>query len=527
MLVLYRKYRPQNFSQVLGQNHIVKILKNALIYEKISHAYLFCGPRGVGKTTVARILAKAVNCEKRQKSDAEPCNKCFSCSEINSGKSMDLLEIDAASNRGIAEIRDLREKIKFTPTRAKYKVFIIDEVHMLTVEAFNALLKTLEEPPAHCIFILATTAPHKIPATILSRCQRFDFRRLSRLEIEQQLAEIAKKEKIKIEKPVFSLIASKAQGSSRDALTILGQIITLEDKEITYKEAKEILGISDFSKIIGLVDFITKRDIKGSLNLINELTESGEDLNQFTKELLEYLRKLLLLKVDLNFNKLSELNFTSDELTLAKNQIERIKENDLIDLISKILKAKKEVEINNLPQLPLELAILENLRDKEISKSYQPNGGSSKNSQFSVSNFQLNKNQPSLNFKHKSQNLDLKKSITLFEIQKNWPKVQDLARQKNFSLFVFLRSSFPLAFKDGCLTIACRYNLHKERLEDTKTKLILEGILSEVMQEKILVKFCLGDHPKNLSSNINNKKPSSGNGLINLAIDIFEEKKEI
>jgi DNA polymerase-3 subunit gamma/tau len=539
MLVLYRKYRPKNFSQVISQEHVVKILKNALVYNKISHAYLFCGSRGIGKTTIARILAKAANCQNLSKS-GEPCNECFSCNEINEGKSIDLLEIDAASNRGINEIRDLREKIKFAPTSSKYKVFIIDEVHMLTLEAFNALLKTLEEPPAHCIFILATTAAHKVPATILSRCQRFDFRKLSRAEIEEHLEEIAKSEKIKIEKPVLSLIAREAQGSSRDALTIFGQIMTLEDKEITFKETKEILGISDFTKITELVDFISKRDVKGSLNLINELADSGEDLNQFLKELLEYLRKLMLLKVDLDFNKLPELNFTFDELAKAKTQIGKIKENDLTNLISQIIKAKKEVEISSLPQLPLELAILESLKEEQKeSENFQPNGGG-RNLKLQTSDILCdNAQRQNLKSASKTSNLNSNSyqdagqsfvsdalvdaltpaldksknnSVTLFDIQKNWPKVQELAKQKNFSLFVFLRSSFPLDFKKGCLTLACRYNLHKERLEDVKTRMSLEEILSKVMGEKILIKCCLEGrlsapaNQKDFTSDIDNKK---------------------
>lgn len=549
MLVLYRKYRPKNFSQVIGQEHVVKILKNALIFGKISHAYLFCGPRGIGKTTIARILAKAVNCENRKKSEAEPCNKCFSCREINEGKSMDLLEIDAASNRGIAEIRDLREKIKFAPTRTKYRVFIIDEVHMLTMEAFNALLKTLEEPPAHCIFILATTASHKVPATILSRCQRFDFRKLSRQEIEDHLGKIAKMEKIKIDKKALPLIAKEAQGSSRDALTIFGQIMTLEDREITYNETKAILGISDFSKIVELVNFIAEKDLKKSLNLVNELAESGQDLNQFTKELLEYLRKLMLLKVDLSFAKLPELNFTSEELQTAKEQIEKLKEKELTNLISQILKSKKEVEVSSLPQLPLELAILESLENKE-QENYQPNGGEREKSQITnpkhpgqlfskdkIMKLPVKSSSPSLstqtdsNFSNSKPILSKEsgisisdkfkgKTVTLFDIQKNWPKVQEQARQKNFSLFVFLRSSFPLDFKDGYLQLACKYNLHKERLEDTKVKRLLEEILLEVMKEKILVKCFLGN--REMAKNVSTKKIPKKEDLVVQAVNVFE-----
>jgi len=229
--VLYRKYRPQKFSEFVGQEHIVKTLTNAISSGLISHAYLFYGPRGSGKTTIARLFAKAVNCQNRKGGDFEPCNQCFSCKEISEGRAVDLIEIDAASHRGIDEIRDLREGIKFAPTRLKYKVFIIDEAHQLTKEAANALLKTLEEPPSHAIFILATTEIHKMIPTIISRCQRFDFRKLTVPEILKKLEIICQKEKIKIEKVALELIAQNAQGSMRDAESLLDQVSTSFDKK--------------------------------------------------------------------------------------------------------------------------------------------------------------------------------------------------------------------------------------------------------------------------------------------------------
>lgn len=493
MLALYRKYRPKNFSEVVGQEHVVTILKNALLYNKVAHAYLFCGPKGTGKTTLARLLAKAVNCEKRGEK-FEPCNKCSSCTEINEGRSLDLLEIDAASNRGINEIRDLREKIKFVPAKTKFKVFIIDEVHMLTIEAFNALLKTLEEPPRHCIFILATTAVHKVPMTILSRCQRFDFRRLLQKEIESQLSKIAKEEKINVEKEALRLVASEASGSSRDALSIFGQIITLEDKEIRAKEVKDILGLSPFSDIAEFTDFVIKKDTRAAVAQINEMAESGKDLSQFLKELLEYLRKLLLLKVDLNFDKTLEFNMTDEELHLAKKQSQNIKEGDLTKLLSLLIKAKKEAESTVLPQLLFELAVLEALSTRDQTKMLT-NGGSRQAAYYQKTQSEdVQRNEDPIHAVNKNS-FDTK--ITLFDVKKKWQDIKKAVQEKNFPLSAFLRSCVPYEFKNGELYIACRFTFHKERIEDIKNKKVLEDTLAEIMQEKVLVKCrMISDIPK-------------------------------
>ena len=294
-LVLYRKYRPKRFVEFVGQEHVVKVLTSALVGGRLAHAYLFCGPRGVGKTTIARILAKAANCENRKDGNFEPCNKCAACQEINDGRSLDLIEIDAASNRGIDEIRELREGIKFAPTRLKYKVFIIDEVHQLTKEAFNALLKTLEEPPAHAIFILATTEIHKVPETIISRCQRFDFHKLILEKIIERLARIAKVEGVKITQPALEMIAANADGAMRDAESLLGQVMAMEDKDITLEEVKALLGATDISAAIEMVAYLIANDAKGAICFINKILNDGYDLEQFAKSLINYLRKVMIL----------------------------------------------------------------------------------------------------------------------------------------------------------------------------------------------------------------------------------------
>ena len=289
---LYRKWRPQTFDEIAGQSHITQTLQNAIDKGRISHAYLFCGPRGTGKTTTARALAKAINCVEGPTSS--PCNKCESCRSINEGSSIDVLELDAASNRRVEEIRDLLEKIPYSASGGNKKVYIIDEVHMLTTESFNTLLKTLEEPPEHVIFVLATTEPHKVIPTILSRCQRFDFRRISPPDIEARLAHVAEAEGISIETAALSLISHHAQGALRDALGALEQLGSYTNEKITSADVIALLGLTDSELLFDFTDLLSKGDLAGGLLFIDELVAKGVDLRQFIQDLLGHLRNVFL-----------------------------------------------------------------------------------------------------------------------------------------------------------------------------------------------------------------------------------------
>jgi DNA polymerase-3 subunit gamma/tau len=352
-IVLARKWRPQGFDDLVGQETVVKTFENAISGDKIVHAYLFSGPRGVGKTSSARILAKALNCEERAGSG--PCGKCQSCLAITDGASVDVFEIDGASNNSVDAVRELRETVKYAPSGGKYKIYIIDEVHMLSTSAFNALLKTLEEPPEHVIFIFATTEPKKIPSTILSRCQHHAFRRISKNRIKDQLKKITDSEKIDIRDGALDMIAKAADGSMRDALTLLDQAYSFSDS-ITEQELQSLLGLPEIEVIHNLSETILTGNISETLVIIKELTDRGSDLRQLTKELVEHFRNIAIVKVSDDAGGL--LEFSEDEVQRYKKYASGVNIEQLTLFMSELLSLEGEVRNAINPRYTLELGLL-------------------------------------------------------------------------------------------------------------------------------------------------------------------------
>jgi len=352
-IVLARKWRPQSFDDLVGQDTVTKTFKNALSSGKVVHAYLFSGPRGVGKTSSARILAKALNCQ--QRTDSEPCGKCESCKAITDGASVDVFEIDGASNNSVDAVRELRETVKYAPSGGKYKIYIIDEVHMLSASAFNALLKTLEEPPPHVVFIFATTEAKRVPATILSRCQHHLFRRVNKNVIKEQLRKITETEKINIRETALEMVAKAADGSMRDALTLLDQAYSFSE-EITEKELQVLLGLPEADIISNLIETILNGNVSGTLSIIKELTDRGNDLRQIIKELVENFRNLAVVKVTQGDKEL--LEFSEDEMQKLRDLASGVSIEELTVLLSELLRLESEVKNAINPRYTLELGLL-------------------------------------------------------------------------------------------------------------------------------------------------------------------------
>jgi DNA polymerase-3 subunit gamma/tau len=507
---LYRKWRPQTFKDIIGQKHITQTLINAISLNRISHAYIFSGPRGVGKTTTARILAKSLNCLKGP--TPYPCNKCEICIRITDGYSMDVVEIDGASNRGIDDIRDLRNKVKFAPAEGKYKVYIIDEVHMLTTEAFNALLKTLEEPPSHVIFIFATTNPHKIPSTILSRCQWFNFRRISLEDIVAKLKMIIKDEKLKIDDKTLNIIARSSTGSMRDAESALDQIIAYCGKDITSQSAREVLGIIEEEVFFEFTETIIKDDSLKGIELINRTSDLGGDASQFVKNLMEHVHNLSIAKVCqkeiLNLQGI----FTEDRERLLK-QSKTIKLEKLFNIVDYLAEVERKMRYTRHPWILLEMLVIkftagENypLKEAEEEKDEHSIDFSAKKD-VSISGKKNAETREEVPPKKKIQDkikskegssVKAKESPINLELTQAWPTILDRIKKTKMAVYSFIIANNLITIENNKLIIGFdkEYTFHKESLEKKNNKIILQELIKEVTGRLLTIECIINDNGK-------------------------------
>ncbi|MFC1989778.1 DNA polymerase III subunit gamma/tau [Chloroflexota bacterium] len=488
--VFYRKWRPQTLAEVVGQEPITQTLLNALSSGRISHAYLFCGPRGTGKTSTARILAKAVNC--LTNGNSEPCNTCSICQAINETRALDVIEIDAASNTGVDDIRSLREKVNYAPNQARYKVYIIDEVHMLSTSASNALLKTLEEPPPHVIFILATTEIHKILPTILSRCQRFDFRRLSQTDVISKLTHICNTEGIHIEPEALRLIAKSATGSLRDAENLLEQLTTYYGTEVSLQQAQITLGITGDWRTKEVTKHIIDNDISAGMKTINNVNSDGLDLRQFNRELVEYLRALLLVKTGSD----EAVDLTAEDKTELKDLAAKTPLEQILRAVK--LFGQLELGVENYSTLPLELALIDCTLTSEEEK-----GSYTKQTEYELRQPETVTTLPPTPFYPEkpaikpvptstptpaapvmatTNTTPLEAGSEIERLRLNWKQIIEQAPQdiKRTSAVAILRSAgvMPMTVENDTVALAFRYPYHKEQIEKIENQRVAERIIS-------------------------------------------------
>ena len=533
---LYRQYRPKTFDDVLGQKHITITLKNQIQKENIGHAYLFSGTRGTGKTSTAKIFSRAVNCLNSQ--DGNPCNECEICKGILDESIIDVIEMDAASNRGIDDIRELRDKVIYPPARAKYKVYIIDEVHMLTIQAFNALLKTLEEPPKHLIFILATTEPEKLPQTILSRCQRFDFKRITTKDIIESMKGICSNLGLDVAGRVLSLIARNSDGAMRDALSLLDQCISFGKGKITYEDAIGILGIVNTGLIINIIDNIIHKNLENVLETIDEVIQNGKDIHQFIKDLIMHFRNLMIIKT--SKNPLELIDIDEELLEEYTEQGKNLELNFILKSLDILTVADEKAKWSTQPRIILEMAVIQIIKLEDIysleerirrleeglPREIRATRERPKVEVVHMENTQevkkkeIRQEEPKENSSEKQSFSDDGKEIEFDAIVKDWQQILQSIKSKKMNIFALLIEGQPIGYSNNTLTIGYKegFGFHKDAIEKPANKEFVENTISAYFKKNIDIRFIMGNEKPKVENEKKNKDKA-----IKEVIDFFGE----
>lgn len=521
---LYRAYRPQNFKDVVGQNHIIRTLKNQIQNNNVGHAYLFCGTRGTGKTSTAKIFARAVNCE--NSIDEEPCNECEVCKDILNDNIMDVIEIDAASNNSVDDIREIRENVKYTPAKCKYKVYIIDEVHMLSQGAFNALLKTLEEPPSYVIFILATTEPHKIPATILSRCQRFDFKRVTVKDMAIRMKEICDDVNIEVDERALNLIARNSQGALRDALSILDQCMSFSEGDIEYKDVVDLLGTVNIEQLFEMAEYVIKEDTKKCLEILNEFVIWGKDIKNLIDDLIDHFRNLMVCKVSKDLDEI--ISLPDETVELLKNQSSLIETNEIIRILNILSITQDAIKSSTNPRVLAEVSIM---------KLSQPMFDDSKEAllkRISTLEETIRSGNIKINNIETKESIEVEKEIAQEQpkeevyyeevksedvklIEKSWENIlMHIKKDKNMPVYAILREAREFNVNSNNLYIMFDDNFAfaKNKLSDSNTLEYVESIVRETINRSFSIKIILRSESKNIKLEIEKEEKDRGEEIL-------------
>lgn len=540
---LYRVYRPKTFEDVVGQEHIVKTLKNQIKNNNIGHAYLFSGTRGTGKTSTAKIFARAVNC--LNPINEEPCNECEICIDTLNDNIMDIVEIDAASNNSVDDIRELRESVKYTPSKAKYKVYIIDEVHMLSQGAFNALLKTLEEPPSYVIFILATTEPHKIPATILSRCQRFDFKRVSSKDIADRMSYICEKENIQAEDKALSLIARNSQGALRDALSILDQCMSFGNDKIEYNDVIELLGTVNIDELFQLSQYIIDEDTKKSLQILNEFIIWGKDIRNLINDLIDHFRNLMVCKVSKDLDEI--ISLPEESIERLKEQSKTININDLIRILNILSETQDSMKSSSNTRILAEVTMMKIAqpmfdeskealikRIENLEKIIESGNIKVVTVQSeSETNIVPQNEQPDEPQERKEDVVyEEVKSEDVKLVESSWKKVvQKIKEDKKLSIAALLREVSSFNVKDNILYLIFNDNFSfaRSRLNSKETIDYIESIIREILNRSFNIQIYLKSEVASLNLQEEGTKIDKGVEILEDIVnkDILEIKDSI